>query len=65
MASVWEKIENAAASGATKLDLSECSLAEIPLKVFELTSLQKLYLHRNQLTEIPPEIGNLTSLQGL
>jgi Leucine-rich repeat (LRR) protein len=65
MASVRGKIENVAASDATKLDLCGCKLTEIPLKVFELTSLQELYLHRNQLTTLPPEIGRLTSLQVL
>jgi Leucine-rich repeat (LRR) protein len=65
MTSVWEKVENAAVSGAAELNLSGCSLAEIPLKVFELTSLQVLDLHDNQITTLPPGIGKLTSLQKL
>jgi hypothetical protein len=35
MGSVREKIENAAASGATKLDLSECSLVHIGTQRYE------------------------------
>jgi Leucine-rich repeat (LRR) protein len=63
--SVRGKIENAAVSGATKLDLTGCGLTEIPLKVFELTSLQELYLDNNQLITLPASLINLTSLRQL
>jgi Leucine-rich repeat (LRR) protein len=65
MTFVRKKIENAATSGATELDLSGCSLTEILLKVFELASLQLLDLGTNRLITLPPEIGNLILLREL
>ncbi|NJL91655.1 MAG: hypothetical protein HC916_19150, partial [Coleofasciculaceae cyanobacterium SM2_1_6] len=58
-------IEQAAAEGWTKLDLSWQELKEIPESLTNLTSLRSLDLSSNQITEIPESLTNLTSLTWL
>jgi Leucine-rich repeat (LRR) protein len=60
-----EKIREAEASGATRLDLSLLGLTELPPEIGNLVELQLLHLSQNQLSSLPPEIGNLSNLQGL
>ena len=60
-----ERIEEAAATEATQLNLSRLGLTELPPQIGRLTHLQELSLAENALTELPPEIGQLTSLQAL
>ena len=44
------------------LDLSNQGLTEIPVEIFQLTSLTRLYLAYNQIEVIRPDIGQLTNL---
>ena len=57
------KIEEAARSGATELNLSGLKLRELPESIGRLTQLQKFYLHTNQLAALPESIGELTQLR--
>ena len=59
---VLQKIEEAKASGAIRLDLSGENLTILPSKLFNLTNLKELYLASNQLSSLPPEISQLTNL---
>lgn len=56
------RIEEAAASEATTLDLSDLGLTVLPPEIGQLTNLQALYIGNNELTSLPPEIGKLTQL---
>ena len=47
------------------LDLSDQGLTEIPVGIFQLTSLTELHLADNQIEVIPPELGQLNSLTQL
>jgi len=47
------------------LDLSDQGLTEIPVGIFQLTSLTELHLADNQIEVIPPELGQLISLTQL
>ncbi|MCP4582288.1 MAG: GTPase [candidate division Zixibacteria bacterium] len=58
-------IEKAAKDKATKLDLSEKDIRELPPEIVQLTGLTSLDLGYNQLTSLPPEIGQLTGLTSL
>ncbi|MCA9922453.1 MAG: leucine-rich repeat domain-containing protein [Anaerolineales bacterium] len=60
-----ELIEQAAADGRTKLDLSRQKLTKLPPEIGQLTSLTSLDLNGNELTAVPPEIGRLTNLTSL
>src|SRR5688572_27352583 len=60
-----QRIEEAEASGATELDLSNLGLTELPPEIGNLTGLQSLALMSNQLSSLPPEFGNLTGLYEL
>jgi internalin A len=60
-----QRIEEAAASGATELFLRRLRLTQLPPEVMQLNNLQVLNLSDNYLTSIPPEIGQLTNLQHL
>jgi small GTP-binding protein len=66
---VKTRIKNVRESKNTQLDLSNCSLKEIPGEVFELTHLVVLKLGNystvnvNQIKEIPPKISRLKKLQ--
>lgn len=44
---------------------SYSNLTSIPLEVFQLTELEKLFLLNNELTEIPNNIGQLVNLEEL
>ncbi|MGX9727959.1 MAG: COR domain-containing protein [Candidatus Electronema sp. VV] len=55
-------IEEAKASGATVLNLSNKGITTLPHELFQLTSLTDLFLSRNQLTILPPEFCQLTNL---
>lgn len=57
-----ERILDAEASGAIRLDLSSLELTDIPPEIGNLTELEMLFLLNNQLSNLPPEIGNLTKL---
>ncbi len=58
-------IEEAKASGSTRLNLSENELTTLPPEIGQLTSLTELNLGGNRLTNLPPEIGQLTKLTKL
>ncbi len=58
-------IEEAAREGATKLNLDNMGLTELPNELFELTAITELNLIDNQLIALPPEIGQLTALNRL
>jgi internalin A len=60
-----QRIQYAAAAGATELNLSWLGLTGLPSELWQLTNLQTLDLYGNELTGIPLEIGQLTNLQGL
>ena len=47
------------------LDLKDQGLTEIPIEVFQLTSLTQLVLAGNQIEVIPLEIGQLNNLETL
>ena len=59
------RIEEAARSGATKLNLNRLELRELPESIGQLTQLQELYLQEDKLTALPESIGRLTQLQEL
>src|SRR3972149_3393614 len=59
------RIQEAAATGATELDLSGLGLTALPAELWQLTALERLDLSENQLTTLPPEIGRLTALMQL
>jgi DMSO/TMAO reductase YedYZ molybdopterin-dependent catalytic subunit len=50
---------------STELDLSGLELDEIPLSVFELTSLRTLLLYNNNLSSIPENIKSLSKLKSI
>ncbi|MCI5142735.1 MAG: GTP-binding protein, partial [Candidatus Electrothrix sp. ATG1] len=58
-------IKKATEIWATRLDLSDHDLTEIPPELFQLTHLTRLDLRNNQLTSLPPEIGRLIKLKKL
>jgi internalin A len=58
-------IEEARKNRATKLNLSDTNLTELPESLGQLTQLKSLNLSNNQLTELPEFIGQLTQLQTL
>src|SRR5258708_5989017 len=58
-----ERIAEAAATGATRLDLSDLGLTSLPTEIGQLTALQQLHLGNNWLTTLPPEIGQLHALR--
>ena len=60
-----KKIEEAARTGATELDLSINNLTALPPEIAQLTALTTLSLYGNQLTALPPEITQLTALTEL
>jgi hypothetical protein len=60
-----ERIAEAAATGASRLDLSDLGLTRLPTEIGQLTALQQLHLGNNWLTTLPPEIGQLTALRQL
>jgi internalin A len=62
---LMKKIREAKAIGRKVLDLSHRQLTALPPELFQLTSLEWLYLGDNQLTVLPKEIGQLTSLKRL
>ena len=59
------KIEEAARTGATELELDSLKLRELPESIGELTELQSLYLDGNRLTALPESIGQLAQLTEL
>ena len=60
-----KRIEEAARSGATDLDLRSLKLWELPESIGRLTQLRKLYLFENQLTALPESLDRLTQLEAL
>ena len=58
-------IEQAAAEGATELDLFGRELTALPAEFGQLTNLQSLDLGVNKLSSLPAEFGQLTNLQSL
>ncbi|MCI5158738.1 MAG: GTP-binding protein, partial [Candidatus Electrothrix sp. AUS1_2] len=58
-------IEEAKASGATRLDLSNKGLTSLPSELFQLTSLTELNLRGNNLINLPAQICQLISLTKL
>lgn len=57
-----QKIAKALTSRATKLDLSDMKLTELPESIGQLTQLTELNLSSNQLTALPDSLGQLTQL---
>jgi Leucine-rich repeat (LRR) protein len=62
---VCEKIAEAERSGAISLDLSLCSLREVPEEVLRLSHLKELNLCSNLLSSLPANIGDLANLTEL
>ncbi|GEM_PF-2552686 len=60
-----QRIAEAAASGATEVDLSELGLTALPPEIVQLQALQSLDLAGNELTALPAEIVQLQALQSL
>ncbi len=60
-----QKIQEALQSGATKLNLSNMKLTELPDSLGQLTQLTNLNLSNNQLTTLPDLLGQLTQLTNL
>ncbi len=58
-------IEEAKASGMTKLNLNGDNLTILPPEIGQLSNLQWLLLWNNKLTALPPELFQFTSLTGL
>ncbi len=59
------RIKEAAETGATKLDLSDQELTELPSQLFRLTNLQVLNLGGNRLSSLPSQFIQLTNLTRL
>jgi internalin A len=59
------RIEEAARTHATEMNLNSMELTELPPEILKLTHLTKLNLRKNQLMALSPEIGNLTDLTSL
>ncbi len=61
-----EKIEKARREGSTELKWSYgFYFPTLPEELWQLTTLQKLYLYGNELTTLPELLGQLTALQTL
>src|SRR5438309_2096137 len=60
---VEKEFERNKEEGATRLDLTKCSLIVLPSSIRELTHLVEFYLYQNKLVTLPPEIGSLVNLQ--
>ncbi|MBT7073193.1 MAG: hypothetical protein HN855_13850 [Anaerolineae bacterium] len=60
-----EKIQEALQSGATRLDLNNMQLTELPETIGQLTQLIKLDIENNKLTNLPKSLGELTQLRSL
>jgi Leucine-rich repeat (LRR) protein len=52
-------------AGLEELNVSECSLSELPASIGELKKLLRLYVEGNKLTAVPGEMGGLESLEEL
>ncbi|WPD22611.1 MAG: COR domain-containing protein [Candidatus Electrothrix scaldis] len=59
------RIEWAAKTGATRLDLNWQDLTELPHELFELKQLTRLDLSSNHLTSLPPKLFQLRKLTEL
>ena len=59
------RIEEAARSGATSVDLGRRGLRELPESIGRLTELRELRLGRNQLTTLPESMQKLIHLEEL
>ncbi|MCI5219974.1 MAG: GTP-binding protein, partial [Candidatus Electrothrix sp. LOE2] len=59
------RIEEARETGATRLDLSDQELTELPPELFQLSDLTSLNLWENRLTSLPPELFQLKNLTEL
>ena len=57
-----ERIEEAARTGATGLNLTRLELTTLPVQIGQLVNLTSLNLSDNQLTSLPAEIGHLVNL---
>jgi internalin A len=61
-----QRIQEAAETNATELDLDGLGLTELPSELWQLNNLEYLYINgnitRDNLHELPPEIGQLTNL---
>ena len=57
-----KRIKEAKETGATELDLSDLNLTSLPDELFELESLEKLFLGHNRLISIPADILKLHQL---
>lgn len=60
---VADRLEVARKDHATYLDLTSCSLTEIPEAVFALPDLEVLYLTDNQLRNVPEGLRDLQHLR--
>jgi Leucine-rich repeat (LRR) protein len=52
-------------ASATRLDLSNQGLVQLPPDIFEKTELSHLDISHNKLTSLPSEIGHLATLTNL
>ena len=60
-----DRIEKAARTGATELNLRNMGLTTLPDSLAQLQSLQTLNVNNNQLTALPDSLAQLQSLQEL
>ena len=58
-------IRDAAARGATQLDLSKKDLTSLPPQIAQLKHLRHLFVRDNRLTRLPLEVAQLTNLTQL
>jgi hypothetical protein len=65
MAKARQRIKLAKETNSTTLNLLRLGLNNLPVELFELSSLTQLNLWNNKLINIPKEIGQLTSLTEL
>ncbi len=59
------RILQALENNSTELDLTGLKLDSLPAELFNLTTLEWLYLGNNQLTSLPKQIGQMANLEGL
>ena len=60
-----DRIEKAARSGATELDLRDLGLTTLPDSLAQLQNLQSLDVRSNQLAALPDSLGEILNLQTL
>lgn len=62
---ILDLIQKAKETKATRLNLSNRKLSELPPEIGQLSELQVLWLNGNRFEQLPPEIGQLRNLRRL